>query len=158
MSGPLPFQAHEDFAQAIARGEKGAHAYRRTHQNTPLKTCAEAASRLTRKHNVATRIEELKALKAQADAAREQEAAKEASKQLTGTLLSMDDRRRLMGQIAMDEKQDADTRMRAAMNDAKLAGDLIDKTDLTSEGQALPSAMPTIIFNPATPCGRRAKK
>lgn len=146
----LTNQKQEDFAQAIARRTSATEAYRAGHPNASRKTCAEAGSRLAKHVNVVARISELTTLAEKAVANQQAEAEKAASKKLVGTLLTMTDRRRIMAQIANDDTEESDSRMRAVMNDAKLAGELIEKTDLTTDGEALPAAMPSIVMNVPT--------
>lgn len=93
---------------------------------------------------IAARIMELRTLADQAASKAEQKAIESTARKLVGTLLTMSDRRRIMAEIANNEKCEEEIRMRAVMNDAKLAGELIDKQDLTSDGEALPSVMPSI--------------
>lgn len=152
----LKNQKHEDFAQAIANRIKPSDAYAAGHPKASPKTCSEEGSRLTRKPTIATRIAELEGIKNRVVAKAEEKAVEKAAIKLTGKLLTMQDRRAIMGQIAMDSKIEADTRMRAVMNDAKLAGELIDKQDLTTDGEALPSVMPSINLQmPSTFLARR---
>lgn len=140
----LKHKLREDFAQAVAQGIKAPDAYAASHPTASRKTCSEAASRLTRHGKVAARIAELEALKSRVIAKAEEKVVEKAATKLAGKLLTMQDRRAIMGEIAMDAEIEADTRMRAVMNDAKLAGELIDKQDLTTDGEALPSVMPSI--------------
>lgn len=142
----LSNKVHEEFAQAIASRVKAVDAYQSGHPKASRKVCAEGGSRLKSKPNVAARILELSALSEKAVAMQDEMAMKEAASKLVGTLLTMTDRRRIMSEIANDTEAEDDTRMRAVMNDAKLAGELIDKADLTSDGEALPSAAPVITM------------
>lgn len=135
----------EEFAQAIARGMKVGAAYAQGHPNASKKTCSENGSKMARSAKVAPRIIEIRQLAAQVGEKATKKAVEGAAKKLAISLLTMNDRRVLMAQIAKNSKVDPEIRMRAAMNDAKLAGELIEKTDLVTDGQPLPSAMPAII-------------
>lgn len=146
MPGPLKNRIEEQFAQAVAAQVSPKDAYAAGHPKASKKTAMEAASRFTRKPQIVARIAELHAIGQKTIEKAQEQVARATVKKLTGVLLTMTDRRRLMGEIVMTAT-DPEIRMRAAMNDAKLAGDLIDKTDLTTDGEALPSVMPSIQMN-----------
>lgn len=167
-SKPLKNQRHEKFARLISQGKMNREAYERVYSARGISADVGASQLLSFSKpfhgKIARRVEWLK------------------SQAATESTLTMKERREWLGRTVklnlakLDVEKDGDlieeivheadgrkrykiaSKRACIMDDAKLAGDLIDKTDLTSEGQALPSAMPTIIFNPATPCGRRAKK
>jgi hypothetical protein len=140
----LKTQAEEDLAQSIARGIKPADAYSATHPKASRKTCVEQGSRIAKRCNIIARVAELKKVVHDVENQAHAKAKEKAINRLTGRLLTMQDRRAIMGDIAYDDRFEPETRMRAVMNDAKLAGELIDKQDLTSDGEALPSAAPVI--------------
>jgi hypothetical protein len=125
--GPLRRAHHERFAQLIVSGLSQADAYREIKgDRTGARTMgAKWAARVDVRARIAELLEKTKAR----------------------ALLTNHDRRMLMSKIANDPDERAETRMRAAMNDAALAGELIEKADLTSNGEALPSALPPVTLN-----------
>lgn len=156
MPGPLKNQMMEDFAKALASRVKASDAYAVGHPNASRKTCQEAGSRLAKSVKVVARVAELESASVKLAEEAQKQAAKIVAKKITGVLLTMTDRRRVMGEIVMTST-DPEIRMKAAMNDAKLAGDLIDKTDLTTDGEALPAVLPSISFQmPASYLERRS--
>lgn len=138
----LENQRHEKLAQPIASGETGAAAYRQTYDARG--TSAETgASRLLRNEQVAARISEIRATLAEMQSAADAKAAEQTAEQFTGTLLTMHRRRQLLQQRA-ESKNITDTALVSVLlADARLAGDLIDKQDLTTSGEALPSLVPS---------------
>jgi hypothetical protein len=66
---------------------------------------------------------------------------------LTEALLTSQERRSLIAARARREDITDSALARLLYLDAQLAGDLIEKQDLTSNGEALPSVMPPIVFN-----------
>lgn len=142
----------EEFARNVANGMKVGAAYAIGHPTASKKACSEGGSKLAKIPKVATRIAKMRERLSNA----EDRAVSTVAKTLATKLLTMHDRRLIMAEIASDPKAERDTRMRAVMNDAKLAGELIDKQDLTTDGEALPSVMPSINLQmPSTFLARR---
>lgn len=145
METPLSDPRLEAFAQAIVGGEKKTQAFlSHVSPSASRKTANERGCRLAKDGKISARIQYLRQVLTAEGRALAQKAAQQAVKKMARRLLTMNDRRAIMAEIAAKPNVDDDTRMRAVMNDAKLAGELIDKQDLTSDGEALPSAMPTI--------------
>ena len=105
-------QRHERFAQLAANGETGAAAYRATY-GAEGASAEAGASRLLRNDKVSERIAEL-----------QRESA-------TATTLNMRRRREILAEIAGNKSaKDAD-RINAVLADAKLAGELVEKQEVT---------------------------
>lgn len=120
----LTNQRHENFVQHIAKGTNGAAAYRQTYGTNGASAEANA-SRLLRNDKVRERVAELQ------------------SKVEKETLLTMHRRRQLLQQRA-ESPSITDTALVAVLlADARLAGELVDKSDLTTSGEALPSIVPS---------------
>lgn len=120
----LKNKRHEAFAQACAKGTSKTEAYRATY-GTKAKNPGDIASRLSDK--VRNRVKEIQAQGEKI------------------TLLTMQRRRELLAERA-NRKGVTDAALVSLLNlDAKLAGELIEKTDLVTDGQPLPSVMPQII-------------
>jgi len=49
--------------------------------------------------------------------------------------------------VARDAKVEPNVRLTATVVEAKHAGEFLDRQDLTSNGEALPTVMPTITLN-----------
>ena len=159
MKTPLQNPKHEAFALDIAKGIKPSEAYAKQYPKLSKKSCGEAASRLAKSSKVTARIAHLGKILSDALQKQEIKSAAIASKRLSHTLIGMGHRRSLMASIADDDDLEPDVRMRAAMNDAKLAGELMDKMDMTSDGEAMPAIMPTITFSlPPGFATRRGRK
>lgn len=144
MRTPLKDARHERFAQSVAGGAKVGAAFIAEYPNSSKKRASEGGSRLARKPQVAARIQFFRQEVTKECAKAAQKGIQEAAKAISRRLMTMHDRRALMSEIMDDPKNEPETRMKAAMNDAKLAGELIDKQDLTTDGEALPTVMPSI--------------
>jgi uncharacterized small protein (DUF1192 family) len=143
---------HEEFAKLVAKGIKVGEAYRLLYPNATHKTGHECGSKLSRKSNVRTRVAEIRAendrIAAEIATKATTKAAHKAAEKICCELLSGNERRSLMALVARDATIDPNVRLRAAMNDAALAGELIERNDLTSNGEALPAALPPITIQP----------
>lgn len=138
---------HEAFARAIAGGTAGADAYSDLYPKASRKTATERASRWSRIVKVAARIAELRSSLSDAQAQRDADVARDVASKLTVALLTSQERRSLIATRARREDITDAALARFLYLDAKLAGELLDKQDLTTNGEALPGAMPPIIIN-----------
>jgi hypothetical protein len=164
MPGPLKNRRHEAFANEVFRqmpkGGNTTAIYRKFYPKVSAKAADAAASRLLKR--VKPRISELQ------------------SKVTARAALTMSERRDFMARVvranlsAFDPEKDGDlieeiteekdgkrryklpSKRACIMDDAKLAGELIDKTDLTTDGEALPTAMPSV--NLQMPVGFLARR
>jgi len=125
----LASQRHERFSQLIASGEAGAAAYRTTYgvRGANAESCA---SRLSRNVKVRERVQELQ------------------SKAEKRTLLTMQRRRELLQQRAEDPKTKNAELVALLALDAKLAGELTDRQDVTTDGRRLSGLRPIVINAP----------
>lgn len=155
MPRPLT-KAQEEFAQAIANAESGADAYAKIHPKASRKTCTEQASRIARQPNISARIDEIRAQRVTVSEKAQAHAIEKAAKKLGEVLLSMSERRQLLAARARKPKISESALCCVLRLDAQLAGELIDKTDLTTDGEALPSVMPQIIVSAPSVNRRRA--
>jgi hypothetical protein len=112
-------QRRERFARLAASGETGAAAYRAAY-GAEGASAEAGASRLLRKVEVSERVAELKRQSA------------------TATTLGMQRRREILAEIANDRKAKAADRIAAVMADAKLAGELVEKSEVTTREQPTP--------------------
>lgn len=150
---------HERFAQECAKGTDEAAAYRKVYPKAAKDSARSAGPRLFA--IVRPRVSELQA-------------------KVEGVnLLTMKERRDFLARVVrvrlkgIDLDKDGDlleefseeagkirfrlpSKRACIMDDAKLAGELIDKTDLTTDGEALPSVMPQIIVSAPSVNRRRA--
>jgi hypothetical protein len=140
---------HEEFARLVASNVSPATAYLSVYPKATPKSAAETGSRFSKDLKISSRISELKGIAERVEKKAQEKAIDKAAEKVVFTLLTMNDRRRIMSEIATTSI-DEDTRMRAVMNDAKLAGELIDKSDLVSDGQPIATAAPSIVFAPPT--------
>jgi phage terminase small subunit len=109
----LSNQRRERFAQLVASGESGAAAYRAAY-GAEGASAEAGASRLLSNSRVLERVAEL-----------QRESA-------TATTLDMQRRREIMAEIANDRKARAADRIAAVLADAKLAGELVEKSEVTT--------------------------
>jgi phage terminase small subunit len=112
-------QRRERFAQLAASGETGAAAYRAAY-GAEGPSAEVGASRL---------LSDVKVLERVADLQRQS---------ATATTLDMQRRREIMAEIANDRKARAADRIAAVLADAKLAGELDDKAEVTFREQPTP--------------------
>lgn len=165
MPGPLKNKRHEAFANEVFRkmpkGATSAEVYRKFYPKVSKKAADAAASRLLKA--VKDRISELQSAVTAKSSLTMGERRDWLARTVRANLKTFDATidGDLIEEITVEGHK---TRIKLAskraciMDDARLAGELIDRQDLTSDGQALPSVMPTIIINEARSCGRRAKK
>lgn len=163
MPGPLKNRRHEAFANEVFRqmpkGGNTADIYRKFYPKVSRKASDAAASRLLK--TVKVRISEIQ------------------STVTARSALTMAERRDFLARVvranpkALDLDKDGDlleefsqeagkirfklpSKRGCVMDDARLAGELIERTDLTSDGEALPTMLPTIQLNvPQSFVGRR---
>lgn len=138
MPGPLKNSRIEKFVQAYAGGEPAYKAYMRFYKAS--QKAAEAnSSRLLSKDKVKARLAEIQ------------------GKGEKKALLTMQRRRELLVERA-EKPEITESALCAILRlDAQLAGELIDKTDLTTDGEALPAMLPSINFQmPASYIERRS--
>lgn len=141
----LESSIEEEFARAVAGGMKVGAAYAAGHPNASKKTCSENGSKLAKSTKVKPRIIEIRQISAKIGEKATKKAVENAAKKLGTALLTMQRRRELIAERA-NRKGVSDSALVSLLNlDAKLAGELIEKTDLVTDGQALPAAMPQII-------------
>lgn len=119
----LPNQRHEAFAQLLAKGSSATEAYKAIY-GADVKNPGDCACRLSAK--VRKRV-----IQIQSQAKR-------------NTLLTMQRRREICLEIANNKKAKAGDRLRAAELDAKFTGEMLEKVDMTTGGEPLPTAMPQI--------------
>lgn len=151
MPGPLKNRRHEAFANEVFRqmpkGGNTADIYRKFYPKVSKKAADAAGSRLLK--TVKARISELQSVVTARSA------------------LTMGERRDFLARVVranpktLDLEKDGDlleefsqeagkvrfklpSKRGCVMDDARLAGELIEHTDLTSDGEALPSVMPSI--------------
>lgn len=152
--GSLKNQRHEAFALNVAKQFSDVEAYRKAFKCSKANAIKNAWT-LRENKGITARISELQ------------------KKAESATVMTMRDRREWMSRVknvnlyTFDPEKDGDladeivinsdgskriklaSKRACIMDDAKLAGELIEKTDLVTDGQALPAAMPQIII--ATP-------
>lgn len=150
-------QKQELFAIAVANGETPTEAYHRAWPKASRKTCTEQGSRITRVCNVAARIEEIHQEKRTAEAALYAQATASVVEEFRGKLLTSYRRRQLLQARAENPLLTEQALVAILTLDARLAGDLIEKQELTGkDGVPLPSVVPSIVVNmPAALVGRR---
>lgn len=134
----------ERFAQAVAYGMRVGAAYAVDHPEATKKTCSENGSKLAKSTNVAPRIAEIKGIATKIETKATAKAIESAAKKLSEALLTMSERRQLLAKRARRPKISESALCSVLRLDAQLAGELIDKTDLTTDGEALPTALPSI--------------
>lgn len=120
---------HEAFCLMVAALESDVAAYKKAYKCS--QASAEAnASRLRENEGVKRRIAELQKATA------------------TEKTLTMQERREFMAETARNSKVNIRNRMAAVMHDARLAGELIEKGELTGkDGKPFQSVVPPIILN-----------
>lgn len=138
---------HAAFAQAIAAGTAGADAYAALYPRASRKTATEKASRRARNGNIRARIEDLRSALADAQARRDAEVARDVASKLTVTLLTSQERRSMIATRVRRADITDSALARLLYLDAQLAGDLVEKQDLSTNGENLPSVLPPIIIN-----------
>lgn len=145
----LKNQRHEAFSHNVARLDSDLVAYQKAFKCSRANAIKNAWT-LRENKGIAARIAELR------------------QKAETITVMDMKERREYMARVKrvnvvnFDPERDGDlideiiiepdgkkriklpSKRSCVMDDAKLAGELIDKQDLTSDGEALPSVMPSI--------------
>jgi hypothetical protein len=140
---PLKNQKHEDFCNAVVGGETPSKAYARL-WGVNAKTASEGASRLTAKHaNVCARIDFLRNLRAKIVEKATEKQINAAIRKIMVPLLTPTRRLALLAHFAETSQKDSDA-LTAIRMDAQLRGELVEKTDLTTDGEALPTALPSI--------------
>lgn len=145
MKDPLANQKHEDFCNAVVAGEKPAKAYARL-WGVNAKTASEGASRLTAKHaKIRARIDHLRALRAKIVEKATEKAINTEIRKILVPLLTPARRLALLAHFAETSEKDSDA-LTAIRMDAQLRGELVEKTDLTTDGEALPAVLPSINF------------
>lgn len=139
----------EKFAQAIAGGQRGVDAYSKLHPRASRKTATEKASRLLKRGNVKARVEfwtqEANAIVKAATEQATQEAKKPHIAKAKHALLTIARKYQILAEIA--ETGTNKEKMTAIHLDSELRGELILHQDLTTNGEALPTAMPQISLN-----------
>lgn len=157
----LKNQRHEAFAQNVARLDSDLEAYRKAFKCSRPNAIKNAWT-LRENKGIAERIAELrqKAEKRTVLTMQERREWLARSVRANAKTLDLDKDGDLVEEIIVDGDK---TRVKLAskraciMDDAKLAGDIIDKTDLTTDGEALPTVMPSITMTlPPSFIGRRA--
>ena len=144
----------EAFARAMAGGASGADAYAAIHPRASRKTATERASRWARNDKVRTRIAELRAGMADAQAQRDADVAGDVATKLKVALLTTQERRSLIAaRVRRADITDAGL-ARLLYLDAQLAGELVDRAEHTQDGDIpartpLPRLnLPAIFFEP----------
>lgn len=130
IAGPLKNVRWERFVLLLISGKNAGSAYRECY-GVARASAEVAASRLLRNAKVSERIGELQIASA------------------TMTTLNMQQRREILGEIANDAKAKPSDRIAAVMADAKLAGELTEKQEVTQRGdpdQPLMVHLPKIIY------------
>lgn len=137
MPGPLENQQHEAFCNFVAKLDSDMLAYKKAFNCT--QACAEKnAWRLRDIEGVKKRIIELQ------------------SKTASRTTMTVKERRQIAAEIARNKSNEPGVRLTATVIEAKHAGEFMERQDLTTDGEALPAAMPAITLNlPATFLKRR---
>lgn len=149
---PLTSAKHERFARFISKAMDIGPAYAKTYPKSKKRSADSAGSLLLKNHDVKQRVQYLKTLSASEEA------------------LTQAERRRFMARVVrvnltkFNPEKDGDlieevteengkkryklaSKRGCVMDDAKLAGDLIDKAELTGkDGAPLPSAVPETII------------
>lgn len=139
MAAPLKNQKHEAFCQRVVKLDSDVQAYRQAFKCSE-KNAITNAYRLREIEGIQKRITELQ--------------QRSASK----TTMTVTERREIAAEIARDKTVEPATRLNATVIEAKHAGEYLDRADLTSDGEALPSVMPTIQLHlPASFISRRGK-
>ena len=115
---PLRNGQHARFAQLIAGDMDASEAYRQTHPGVKDKTAWECASVLSRK--LKDRVNWIKA------------------QFHTENVFTQRERRQHLTEIGCDKKQRATDRIAAIMADAKLAGQLVEKSEVTTRERLTP--------------------
>lgn len=181
----LQNKRHEQFAHAVARNENAAEAYRKLY-GVSEKSAAECASKLTRHTKVSTRISELRSrAEALLTKSMEKQADKLAEIDF-GTVLTIAEKRAFLAAVVRtplgklnsmsalihsletvgncgpdsDEvpinKLKAHDKLRAIELDSKLAGELTEKVDHTTDGHPLAVPVVNFILPPAFAQRRQA--
>lgn len=127
MRGPLKDARQEAFCQNSAKLMSDVQAYKKAYKCT-LKTAMANAWRVRELEGVKARILELQ------------------NRSASKATMDVTERREIATEIARDKTVDASTRLNATVVEAKHAGEYMDRADLTSDGQALPSVLPAISF------------
>lgn len=137
MPGPLDNQKHEAFCNFVAKLDSDVVAYEKAFQCT-RKNAIKNAWTLRENKGIALRILELQ------------------SKTASRTTMTVRERRQIAAEIARNKAVEPATRLQATVIEAKHAGEFMERQDLTTDGEALPAAMPSITLNlPATFLKRR---
>jgi len=132
MSGILKNSKHELFAQCVAKGMSDLAAYKKVFkcsERAALSNAYMLRSEAMEKNGVNKRIVEL------------------LSRTATSTTLTIQERREIAAEIARNAEVEPNVRLTATVVEAKHAGEFLDRQDLTSNGEALPTVMPTITLN-----------
>lgn len=143
MQEPLSNQRHEDFCNAVVAGETPAKAYARIWAVVG-KTASEGSSRLIANGSkTRARIDFLRGLRAKIVEKATERAINTEIRKIIVPLLTPARRLALLAHFAETAQKDSDA-LTAIRMDAQLRGELVEKTDLTTDGEALPAALPTI--------------
>lgn len=176
---------HEKFAQAVAKNENPANTYQNLY-GVSEKSSAECASRLTRNGKVSARIDELRSRAEQLLTDSLQKRAEKLADIDFGTVLSIAEKRAFLAAVvrtplgkldamsplihslettgdtgpdAKDfpiNKLKAHDKLRAIELDSKLAGELTEKVDATSNGETIGAPQVTLVL-PASFVQRRGQ-
>lgn len=167
MSGPLKNPKHEKIARFLSDGMDKGDAYQRVYGGK--KTSAQAnACRLMGKDSGSDILDRMMELQAKSETEfvlSQQERRKFMARTVRANLktLDLDKDGDLLTEYVVEDTRDGGTRTKVklsdkracVMDDAKLAGDLVENVDLTSNGEAL--TIPTIIFAEPAVSGRRKR-
>lgn len=139
-------------------GERPHKAYARI-WGVNAKTASEAASRMLSKNaKVKARIDHLRDVRAKIVNKATERAILESARKVTVPLLTPVRRLELLAHFAETSQKDGDA-LTAIRMDAQLRGELVEKQDLTTDGEAISTAMPTISLQmPQTFLGRRGSQ
>lgn len=125
----LKNQKHEAVALLMAKAYSALEAYRKVYKCSAI-NAKRNAWRVKENEGIKKRMEEI------------QQAAKSA------TVMDMSERRIFLAETKRNPEYDIKDRMAAVMHDAKLAGELMDRRDLTTSSDApLPQIVPHITIN-----------
>lgn len=141
-SEPLANQKHEKFAQLVITGLSDMVAYQKA-----FKCRRQAAIKS------AYRLREILGIEKRIMFLQEKGATK-----AVAAVMNVTERREISTGIARDIKNDPSVRLQATVIEAKHAGEFMDRQDLTTNGETIPTAMPTIIFNVPASFNRDRKK
>lgn len=165
MAGPLKNPKHERFARFLSDGIDEVEAYQKVYGGKYASARASAARLLAKAtgSDILDRMMELQAKSETEFVLSQQERRKFMARTVRANLktLDLDKDGDLLTEYIVEDTRDGGTRTRVklsdkracVMDDAKLAGDLVENVDLTSNGE--PLTIPTIIFAEPAVSGRR---